>query len=593
MSKEQTERNFTDTRGYELPEGIVLQDLQDNFNTMASEYKSAYNRLKVLDMADTGKIWEIICKKFPGFHIAPDTNYINYLKENIVASVYTVGKSATLLARTQEDVQMVDSLNNVLDVIWGVLDLPKYQMKAGERAALTNLGITQVGWNSDMTGGTDKAWYKGELVFKNIDPMNYGRDPFAEDLDSAGWVIYHDRFHKSTLMENKNYVKALKDFKPDAMDMVDSYRRDIGRNPSADSNYYHLVIHWVKHYDEETEKVVIHEIHTISNNYVIYVKEDIQPSIFPFAELYSNMPTKDPIGVSEPAKALSSGITLNLLDGIIITQAYKAQRPPRLISDASGLNIRGFQKYGNDPDRAFIVRGNAQDAVQYVKFPDLPPGLENVALRLAGAIERLSGIDGRYTGKDTGSILTTGGIDSMLAQATMRDNTRIRLYEEYTRRLTRLVIQHLLEFADKRSYTHKPEGTLEYKTVEVDFPSISEDTLFNYSIDISTDVPKSKAKLAASADEALERQMQYGGFPEIITAEEWLKYQDFPQKDLLLARLKLDREADMAAQVTEILAMFSALVEQGVNPDEAIDMVTQHMMDQQTPGGQGTPPGPQ
>ena len=585
------DKEFISTRGKPLPEGIKLEDLKHNFDTMISEYKTSLNRIKVLDMADTGKIWSVICKKFPEYQIAPDTNYINYLKENIVASVYTVGKSASLLARSEDDKDTVTKLNKVLEVIWGVLDVPAYQLKAGERAALTNLGITQVGWSSDITGGTHESWYKGDLVFKNIDPMNYGRDPYAEELDDAGWVIFHDQFHRSTLMENKSYVEALKEYKPDSMDRAESYQRDIGRNPNADSNYYHLVIHWVKHFDEDKDKVVIHEIHTIDNKYVLYVKEDIQPSIFPFAELHSNIPTKDPIGISEPAKALSSVVVLNLLDGIMVSHAYKAQRPPRLISDKSGLNLRAFQKYGNDPDKAFIVRGNASDAVQYIQFPPLPQGLDNTAMRLSAAVERLSGIDGRYTGKDTGSILTTGGIDSMLAQATMRDTTRIRLYEVYTRRLTRLVVQHLLEFADKRKYTFKEPNQLNYQTVELDFPKIPEDMLFNYSIDISTEVPKSKAKLAAAADAALEKQMQYGGQPEIITVEEWLMYQDFPQKDLILERLKLDREAEMTEQVTEILSMFAALVEQGMDPQEAINVVVQQMQAQQTPGGQGMPPG--
>lgn len=585
--------NLDPAKGVELPKGIKLQDLKDNYDLMIAEYRTAYKRIKVLDMVDNGKIWSVICQKFPEYQISPDTNYVNYIKENIVASVYTVGKSAALMARSKGEQDVVDQLNKVLETVWGVLDVPYYQLKAGERAALTNLGVTQVGWSKDLTGGTQESWYKGDLVFKNVDPLCYGRDPYAEELDDAGWVIFHDKYHKNTLLENSIYVDALKDYKPDAMDQGVSYVRDIGKNPSADANYYRLCIHWVKHFDEEKEKVVIHEIHTIDNKYVLYVKEDIQPSVFPFSELYSNIPARDPIGISEPTKILSSTIVLNLLDGIMITHAYKAQRPPRLISDRSGLNLRAFQKYGNDPDKTFIVRGNAQDAVQYITFPPLPEGLDNTAMRLAGAIERLSGIDGKYTGKDTGSILTTGGIDSMLAQATMRDTTRIRLYEQYTRRLTRLAIMHMIAFADKRSYVYKSGTQLQPITVEVDFPNISEDMLFNYSIDISTDIPKNKAKLAASADAALERTMQYGGQPELITAEEWLMYQDFPQKDLILERLKIDREANMTEQVTEILSMFSKFVEEGVDPQQAIEMVVQQMEAQGTPGGQGTSPGPQ
>jgi hypothetical protein len=384
-------------------------------------------------------------------------------------------------------------------------------------------------------------------------------------------------------MENSLYKEAMKNMNPDSVELVETYTRDIGRNVSADSNYLHLVVHWIKVFDEKKNEVVIHEIHTLDNKYVLAVKKDIQPRMFPFAELYSTIPVKDPIGVSEPAKILATTITLNLLDGLSVSHAYKSLRPPRLISDRSGLNLRAFQQYGNDPDKAFIVRGNASDAVQYIQFPPLPPHLENVALRMAGAIERMTGIDGRYTGKDTGSILTTGGIDSMLAQATMRDTTKIKLYEAYTKRLTRLVIQHLIEFGDKRAYTYKPKNSLEVQTIELNLPDIPSDILFNYSVDISSDIPKNKAKLSAAADAMLEKSMQYGAQPEIITIEEWLMYQDFPQKDLILERLQMDRSANMTEQVTQILSMYAGLVEQGMDPNQAIDVVAQQMQAQQQP----------
>lgn len=580
--KDKPKVTFTN-KGRPLPEGVKLEDLKQNYDIMSSEYQRPLTRIKVLDLADRGKIWDIIAQKFPAFQITPDTNYVNYVKENLLASIYTVGKAAAIMPKSLEDQETVKAINKVLEVIWEVLDVPHYQMLAGERACLTNLGITQVGWSDDITGGTHEAWYKGDLVFKNIDPMNFGRDPFSDNLDDAGWVIFHDRYHKMTLMENALYKEAMKNINPDSVELTESYQRDIGRNVSADSNYMHLVVHWIKVFDEKKNKVVIHEIHTLDNKYVLAVKEDIQPRMFPFAELYSNIAVKDPIGVSEPAKILATTITLNLLDGLSVTHAYKALRPPRLISDRSGLNLRAFQQYGNDPDKAFIVRGNASDAVQYIQFPPLPPHLENVALRMAGSIERITGIDGRYTGKDTGSILTTGGIDSMLAQATMRDTTKIRLYENYTKRLTRLVIQHLIEFGDKRSYTYKPKNSTQFQTIELNLPDIPADILFNYSVDVSSDIPKNKAKLAASADMMLEKSMQYGSQPEIITIEEWLMYQDFPQKDLILERLKIDRNANMTEQVTEILSMFAGLVEQGMDPNQAIEMVVQQMQQQQQP----------
>lgn len=575
--------------GRSLPEGLTLQMLQDNWDIAKSQYTAAHNKMRLLDMTDRGEIWNHIAKRFPEFQINPDTNHVNYIKENILASVYTVGRNASVLPRKKEDVELTDNLNKLLDNLWGVLKVSKYQLQAGERAALLNLGITQVGWKSDVVGGTSGHFYQGDIVLKNVDPMNYMRDPFAPSLQDAAYVIFHDNYHKTVLMSDPDYRATIQETTPDPGNFFDSYVRDI-TGPSATSQYFKLVVHWIKVWDAEKQEVVIHEIHTIDSKFVLQVRKDIQPRVFPFAELYSNIPVKDPVGVSEPARILASSIVSNLLDGIIISHAYKAHRPPKFVSDSSGLNLRSFAQYGNDPDKTFVVRGNAEKAVHYAQFPALPIGVENVAIRIAGAIERMSGIDAKYTGKDTGSILTTGGVDSMLAQATMRDATRIRLYEDYTTSLTELVLRFLIEYGDKRSYVHKVPTRKAPEPVEVDFPKIDSGSVFSYAISIDAEIPKNKARMAAAADAIIEKSMQYNANPPLMLPEEWLMYQDYPQKDLLLERIEADRKANMTEQVTQVLSMFSSLVEQGMDPNQALDTVTQQLQNPQE--SQGQMPGP-
>lgn len=578
--------------GKDLPEGITLQDLQNNFNTARAEYAPALRRMHVLRLADSGKIWEMIAKSFPEFSITPDTNYVNYIKENILSSVYTIGRNAEVQPRKQEHLKLTQDLNAYLDTFWGILGIKNYQMQAGEKAALLNLGVTQVGWNKDIVDGTTDAWFEGNVTLKDIDPQNYMRDPFASKLDDAGYVIYHDMYHKTALQNNPDYAEMLKDYTPDGETMELAFNKETGKNPSSDRNYLYLVIQWVKVFDKKKNKVVIHEIHTIANKYVLLVREDIQPSMYPFAELFCNMPGKDPIGVSEPAKILSNTVVANLLDGMVVSQAYKALRPIRLVSASSGLNIPTFSKYGNEPDMLFVVNRVTEDAVRYVQPPQLPQGIENVALRIGSMIQMITGIDAKYTGKDTGSILTTGGIDSMLAQATMRDTTHIALYEQYTQRLTMLVLGYTIEHADKRKFISRRKDSIKPDSFEIDFPKVSRDIVFNYAINISPETPKNKQRIADSATMVLEKSLQYQANPPLITPEEWLMYQDFPQKDLILDRLKVDRSMNATEKVTEILAMFSNLVEQGMSPQDAIDAIVQQLEAEQSQGatGGGTPP---
>lgn len=575
-----------------LPEGITKAILKEYWDTTTQQYRKIRRNMALLDQVDSGELWTKLCKKFPQYQIAPDTNHVNYVKENILASIYTVGKSASLIPRHLQDEELVKQINKILDNIWDVLSVPVYQQKAGERAALLNLGVTQVGWNQDIVGGTSKQWYQGDVVFKNIDPMYYARDPFSNSLDDAEYVITFEKHKLSTLRGMKEYRDALSQYSdPDDMNLpaseaIAEYSRDTLESSDSSDKSKRLVIYWIKVPDTRSIEdkgrssgYMIHEIHTIDSTFILQVKEDIDINIFPFAELYCNEPGNDLVGQSEPAKILSSSMVTNILDGIVATHAYKAQRPPKFLNVSSGLNIRNFAKYGNDPDMTWLVNQDASKAVHYGEFPALPNEIFTMVGRLENSIKSMSGIDERYTGKETGSIQTTGGMEAMLAQSTMRDTTKINLYETYSRRLSRLVLKHLIQHADKRSYLIADKIGNGFSHLEVDFPNVDKSIEFTYALHINSHLPKTKMRMAAAADAIMEKSLQYqdptGQTPPLMEPEEWLEHQEFPNKDIILERMQMQRTSMEAEKFAEYLSMFVQLLSSGVNPDEAFNQVMQ------------------
>lgn len=269
------------------------------------------------------------------------------------------------------------------------------------------------------------------------------------------------------------------------------------------------------------------------------------------------------------------------MNSIYATYAYKAQRPPRFVNVQSGINLRQFAKYGNDADKTFPVNGDASQAVHYGQFPPLPPELLQIKNNIGVDIMTASGIDAMYAGKDTGSVQTTGGMDTLTGNTTMRDNAKIALYEQYTRRLTELVVNNLIQFGDKRQYTVKDPVTQQVKTVEFDFPAIDDDIRFRYDIDIQTYLPRSKARLSAAANMLLEKQAQYKPDPEIITVEEWLLMQDIPFRDLIFKRMGIQRNTRITEQVAKTLEMFADLVDGGMDPGEAVDNIAAQLQAEQ------------
>ena len=575
-----------------LPDGIDLSLIKDRIRDTDTRYTKVCERMRILDGTDRGKLWDVIKSKFPGYQLTPDSNWINFIKENLTASIYTTGRYAELMPKSDQDIDFCVEFNSALSTIWDNIHADYYQYLAGERAALLNIGITMVGWKKNILGGTSNLWYQGDVIFKNIDPMKFRRDPYADEFDNAEFCYYYDDYSLVHIKAKKIYTDrineiekaigvlkdngVLSDVIPAATDRV--------KTKDAESQYHKLTYYYTVYDDDSKdnkEGYKIAEVHLLDDEYVLYVNKDLQPRMFPFAILYCNHPAGDIVGASEPAKQFQSNLTYNLLNSIYATFAYKAQRPPRFVNAGSGINIRQFAKYGNDADKTFIVNGDASQAVHYAQFPSLPPELLTVKQDLGRDIKDTSGVDEMYAGKQTNSIQTTGGMDSMLLATSQRDNQKILMYEQYTKRLTELVVSNLIHFGDKRTYTVTDPVTNVTKSVTFDFPEVDDDIRFRYALDIQTYLPRNKGRLAATANMLLEKQAQYKPDPEIITVEEWLLMQDIPFKDMIFKRMGIQRNTHISEQVAKTLEMFADLVDGGMDPDRAVDQVANQLQAEQ------------
>lgn len=565
----------------------ICQELAAFYNTGTSYYTHEQRRARLLDATDKAELWKALKATFPPYQILPDTNFVRYIKNNLLASLYTVMKSAEVIPTSQDDKQICMDINIALTQIWETANVGFFQFQAGERAALLNLGITQVGWSESLTGGNANNMYKGGVTFKNVDPMKFMRDPFASSLETSAWCCTYDSYHKSIFERNPNYKEGFAAFlkkKYDGASAVPQY--DTERPVNTGKDYYNLIIFWVREGKE------VHEYHTIDGVEILYKKKNIKPSAFPFALLYCNLPTSHLIGISEPASVFANNVAMNMLDSIALTAEYKNQRPPKFINSTSGLNINAFTKHGDEADRTFVVNGDARQAVHYHEFPQVSPMLTNLRQNMQYGMEQVTGIDGRYTGRDTGSIITTGGTEEMLNRVTLIDSPKILLYENYVKELTKLVLWNMLENSSKRKYFYKRPNSTEWATLEVDFPKIDIDTVFNYQISISSELPKNKQRVAAMANMLMEKQMQYqdqGQSIQLISEEEWLMFQDLPNKEFMMERMGLQRNTDALKETSQVLFEYAKLTEAGMPPDQALLATAEGL--QQSRMGMVQPPG--
>lgn len=562
-------------------ESALLASIREKFDTCLALYSKEHTKIRTLDLVDNGQLWKALGAKFPPYQILPDTNFVTYVKSNLVASIYTVAKSAQIQPTSEEDKDLVVNLNVALEHIWDLLRIGDYQFAAGEWAALSNLGITQVGWDDSLTAGSGDAFTKGCVALKNIDPMKFMRDPFATDLETAGYCMTYDVYHKSVFLENPNYKEKFKEYLSKNAEGGNSFNIPTlsdAKPAGSAKDYFTLITIWIKE-----ENGDISETHVINCEKVLYRKDSIKPKTFPFALLYCNKPRGGRlIGVSEPAKIFANNVAYNLLDSIALTAEYKNQRPPKYVSQSSGLNVNAFAKHSDDAGYTFIVNGDASKAVHYHEYPQINPNLTSYKMDLRANMQTVTGVDERYTGRDTGSIITTGGVEDMLNRVTLVDTPKILNYETYTKRLSSLILSNMILYSQKRVYLVKEKNSTKYKRLEIDFPSIPDDAIFNYVLNISSDLPKNKQRIAQSATMLMEKQLQYQGQGQqvdLITPEEWLSMQDLPNKEMFLERMGIQRNTSMVEEVSTTLFNYAGLVENGMDPEDAILATAKTMQD--------------
>ena len=556
-----------------------LGRLAQDFSSMTRRYTREHKKIRILDAIMQGDMWRALGAKFPSYQILPDTNDIAFIANNMAASIYSVAKIADVLPTSEKDIQIISDINMALEHEWQIAQVAEAQKSAGINAVLFNMGVTQVGWDDDVI--PNMSVNNGSVKVRNIHPLKFMRDPFAANLDEAGYCCVYERHHKSTIMANSNYKEKFKQFLNDNLapeNMFLPSTTDMAKVPSSTDDYYNVITFWYKVYVDD--KIVVDEYHTIDGKYVLHFKHDIKPSCFPFALLYCNDPQESLVGNSEPARAVANSVAANVMDSENLTNAYRKMHPIKFASAGSGLNMNSFAEHANDADYTFVVQGDASRAVHYPQYPEIDPQGVSIQGRLKMDIERVSGVDGRYTGRNTGSITTTGGMQEMVDRMTLIDVPRIDRLESYTKKLTELILKNLVEFAPKRTYLipkkNTPLNKMTYTKQEIDFPKLTEDgseAIFKYQIHISADLPKNRQRIAEMANQLMEKQMQYkqaGEQVDLITPEEWLRLQDIPIREQMLERMGLQRQQNAVEDTSQVLFEYAELTRQGMDPEQAM-----------------------
>ncbi len=586
-----THAKFEEDFGYTIQE---VDELRKHFKSRRARKERMW---KLIDAYDSGEFWDTLRTKLPQHQIIPDTNYVYYVKDNIVNSTFSAPYIADVLpidgGSDKDDDELYEetrTLNKFIEFEYNRQELGHKQLQLGSRTALLNVSFLQCGWDNSESFTINDIKNKGQMEFIPRDAMAVLLDPNYEDFQEgrAVYILTEDSYEntiakypqaKDELLDDKDQKEEDKN----KMQYINtSSQADVGKGyhtkgvtPMAEG----MVAIFIAFKKTALEKggYRVDQIIYTDNLVILETKKGIKPNYFPLVALYASPPERDGYGVGVVERILKNALSLNILDSIAVTHTYAAQRTPILLDTRSGLLPERIKKDLNMPDRIFpIHEGDVTKTVHRLDFPALPDNLQVIAERLEQSIARITGIDDKYTGRDTASVTTTGGMERLQSRATMTDNTRIQMIEKYARDLTRTILDFYVYYGGERSFvTNATYEENERKALEVDFTEYKGKyhdniTKFAYHIDASPLLPKNRQRLAESANMIMQVQMQYQGEIELLSPEEWLFFQDFPQKDMILDRMKLDRLRNDYEDISAEIASFGAMTEEGMRPEEAV-----------------------
>lgn len=526
-----------------------------------------------------GNFWEVFKDHIEDFTITPETNYIEYVVQAFMNSIYSGSFIGTLTAVRAEDVEKVQKLNAFLSYDWLRSGIKNKFLDIGRMGELYNFGPARV----EGISSKDK-----KIILKVLTQDEVYIDPQSPDYRDGEAIFIERTIHMDKLIADPDMGAAAEEYdklhaKQGYVNRSMSSRLD---NTNQQINTNNRVVSLIECFIKN-ETGGIDQIYILDEKEVIFVQNDIALEQFPIEIFQPERPQTNPYGTPKVSKILNTVIALNLIDSIEATHPYRILNRPRFVNIAGQIDMKAFADYGNTPGAFFPVNGNPQDIIYYQDVPQLPD-MTLIKAQHRQSIQDITGVDMAYRGRQTNSVQTTGATQAFQARVTMlTDNSRIIMLEEFTENLTNLILKYYIKHGGNYEYNipeYSYNGTKNViKETKLDFKNF-QNVPFRYSISASTLLPMNQANLFESARALYEMQGQYQFKTQIVTEEDIVQFSDFPQKDLWLQRIakaKLnDIASDVEATFKNAFIIYTKLVNQGLSDEEAAQQTIQILIEE-------------
>lgn len=596
----------SETKRTRKDERELVNKLFNRYRLSAKEIAPFQRLWATMDMLDRGEQWK--GANIPEWVPKPQHNmmrFVRILKRSNLASNIP---SAHFSPINQDHAEIIDKLDKAYRFVWQSEKVDRTIRKSIDRMLAKGTSVAFVYTDDTFIDGVyygsgDKRnrMFQGRIMVKSFPITNFYPDPDAYSLDEC-------KFVETTQTMSLKAVKANKTFRKHAGKLLDKLvpadraiddqesgevlHRDIQPStidPVEGDEKVTVHTHWEREYDPDKKRYVLNMYMYCSGaDFTLYEALDLKPNKFPCALLLDEEEDNQLMGSSISKDIMEDQKIINKVNQTASTIGALHQNPQKVVSAESNIDVKEMARKGNMPGVVWKANGDPSRAVAPLRPDDIPKGLFELKDRMVQDIKDYVGVNEAYTGQSIGSLTTSSGVNSLIDRATIRDKDKMVQIDEFVERISELIVLNIIyKWKHERPITViDSAGKPDYDVFTPIKDADAENLRWLVKSDVYASSPVTQSKKREEAKELLQMQGQFKYDPPLITVEEYIRESDYAMKDVILDRMKVDRERKQALEaedwgkmIAELATQVANLVGQGT-AQEKINQTIQQMAQQ-------------
>ena len=204
-------------------------------------------------------------------------------------------------------------------------------------------------------------------------------------------------------------------------------------------------------------------------------------------------------------------------------------------------------------------------------------------------IDDFTGMTDFNTGASSGSIQTSGGVNSMIQRSLVVFQDEMVLFEHFLEKVSYAMLQNAIQYyTDDRLMRMRdtnPNNDFEFEYIPFRAEEFV-DLAWDFNIDIQAKMQNNQETKRETMRMLSEWQLQYAPGIEIVRPEDIVKAFNPSDRDVILARISKDRQDKSIEKASEITQQVMQGMQAGYDPQMIAEMVFKILNPQEQEGEQ-------